>query len=71
GSRSGLDTVRALRARLGDRLPAVIVTGEAHPVVALAAGEAPVPVLQKPAPPPRIRSFLRSVRRQRLAVATD
>jgi len=64
---SGLDAIRALRNRLDAALPAMIITGEAKPTIALGDGEAVIHLLQKPAPLPRIRSFLRSVRRQHTA----
>jgi len=67
---SGLDAIRALRSRLGAGLPAMIVTGEVRPTIALDDGEVVIHVLQKPAPLPRIRSFLRSVRRQHTATVT-
>ncbi|MCP5201899.1 MAG: hybrid sensor histidine kinase/response regulator [Gammaproteobacteria bacterium] len=61
---TGLDVIAALRARVGADVPAVIVTGDPEPPTSADADAAAVQILLKPAPPARIRSFLRSARRQ-------
>jgi Na+/proline symporter/CheY-like chemotaxis protein len=54
----GLGAVAALRRRLGDGLPAILVTADRTPAMRAAAAEAGVTVLNKPLKPAMLRALL-------------
>jgi CheY-like chemotaxis protein len=58
GAMSGLDTLAALRERLGADLPVCLVTGEADPGALRAARDSGVPLLHKPVRPAKLRATL-------------
>jgi two-component system, sensor histidine kinase len=58
GPADGLDVVRALRARLGDGFPAVLVTGDVGMAESVRARGTPLPVMVKPVRPVQLRAFL-------------
>jgi signal transduction histidine kinase len=58
GPANGLDVVRALRACLGERFPAVLVTGDAGMAESVRSGETPLAVMIKPVRPVQLRAFL-------------
>ncbi|MCU0775358.1 MAG: hybrid sensor histidine kinase/response regulator [Ideonella sp.] len=58
GPATGLDVVCALRARLGERFAAVLVTGDADMADSIRARGAPVPVMVKPVRAVQLRAFL-------------
>jgi signal transduction histidine kinase len=58
GRACGLEVVQALRARLGERFPAVLVTGDAGMAESVRARGTPLPVMVKPVRPVQLRAFL-------------
>ncbi|PZQ63786.1 MAG: hypothetical protein DI570_07840 [Phenylobacterium zucineum] len=60
GPETGLDVADRIRARLGDDIPLVLLTGELDTEVFDAAGARGVTVLQKPLRPIRLRALLAS-----------
>ena len=63
GEHSGYDTILAVRAALGQPVPAIIITGDIVSERLRKAQADGIPVLHKPAAPAKLRSFLRSARR--------
>lgn len=60
-SRTGLEVVRELRKAFGTETPAFIVTADAEPKVLNGIREAGLPVLIKPASPPRLRVLMHNL----------
>jgi len=56
--RTGVDVVRALRARFGPNLPAVVVTGDQSPAVAADVKAAQSELLRKPTRPAELRALM-------------
>ena len=63
----GLDAIRAIRARLGADLPAILITADRSPELAAAAAAAQVSVLNKPLKPAALRALLGRVQAVRVA----
>ena len=63
GEHTGYDTILAVRAALGQPVPAIIITGDIVSARLREAQADGIPVLHKPAAPAKLRSFLRSARR--------
>lgn len=61
GRTTGVDLVAALRAQLGEQLPAMIVTADASPDVVTRIRDAGLPFLIKPASPPRLRVLMHNL----------
>lgn len=59
GEENGLEAVRQLRARLGEVLPAFIMTGDTHPDRLREAAQAAVTVIHKPVTPETLQRALR------------
>jgi CheY-like chemotaxis protein len=55
---TGVDVVRALRARFGHNLPAVVVTGDWSPAVAADVSAAQCELLRKPTRPAELRALM-------------
>jgi signal transduction histidine kinase len=62
--RSGIDEIAHLRSRLGQHLPALVVTGESDAERLRAIQASGLPWLAKPVRPVRLRSWLAGVRTQ-------
>ncbi len=60
---TGLDVIRKLRARWGERLPAILVTADRSNEVRAAAEEIEVTVVNKPVKPAVLRTLMTRVRR--------
>jgi signal transduction histidine kinase/ActR/RegA family two-component response regulator len=61
GSGSGIDAIAAIRERHGNRLPALLVTGDTSKSAMQAAREADLIMLHKPIKPARLRAALTEV----------
>jgi CheY-like chemotaxis protein len=55
---NGIDAIAALRRRLGDTLPAALVTADRSPQVRERAREKDIAVMHKPLKPAALRAFL-------------
>jgi signal transduction histidine kinase/CheY-like chemotaxis protein len=64
GGENGIDTIARIRAAVGDRVPAILVTADTTAAASRAAEQGRVPVLHKPVSPIKLRALLT----QRLAV---
>jgi Na+/proline symporter/signal transduction histidine kinase/ActR/RegA family two-component response regulator len=60
---TGLDLIRKLRGRWGERTPAILVTADRSNEVRAAADAIEVPVINKPVKPAALRSLMTRVRR--------
>ncbi|WP_442579193.1 NahK/ErcS family hybrid sensor histidine kinase/response regulator [Mesorhizobium sp. ASY16-5R] len=60
---TGLDLIRKLRDRWGERMPAILVTADRSNEVRAAADAIEVPVINKPVKPAALRSLMTRVRR--------
>lgn len=58
GQQTGSDAVAALRALVGDALPALLITGDTSPDRLREARDGGIPVLNKPVPPETLRQEL-------------
>ncbi|MEW5683609.1 MAG: hybrid sensor histidine kinase/response regulator [Pseudomonadota bacterium] len=67
GPETGLDVADSIRARLGDDIPLVLLTGELDTEVFDAAGARGLTVLQKPLRPIRLRALLASAAARKAA----
>jgi len=56
--RTGIDAIRLLRATFGDRIPAVLVTGETGADTMRIIDASGIPVLHKPLKPARLRAMI-------------
>jgi signal transduction histidine kinase/CheY-like chemotaxis protein len=54
----GIDVIRTLRRRLGDDIPAIIVSGESSPAELSRIMESGFPMLHKPVTPAKLRSMI-------------
>jgi CheY-like chemotaxis protein len=66
---NGLDVIRALRARYGGALPAILITADRDTQVREAARAMGVPVLHKPLKPAALRALIGQWRVQSVAAA--
>lgn len=55
---TGIEAIRAIRARFGSDLPAALITGDTGPDVLGLAHDAQLPLLHKPVRPARLRAIL-------------
>lgn len=69
GRQTGNDAIAALRALVGDALPALLVTGDTSPDRLREAGSGGLPVLHKPVPPEILRQELAAILARREAPA--
>lgn len=60
-ARTGIDVINAIRAVVGEDIPAIVVTADAEPKVINGIREAGVPVLIKPVSPPRLRVLMHNL----------
>ena len=66
GPRNGREMISALRAYLGQDIPAAIITGDTDPETMYNAGETGLAVLMKPLRPAQLRTLLKTLQRQSL-----
>jgi CheY-like chemotaxis protein/two-component sensor histidine kinase len=66
---NGIGAIRAIRARFGDDIPAILITADRSPHVRDAAGTEHIVVLNKPVRPSALRALLGQWRTQQMAAA--
>lgn len=66
GPRNGREMISALRAYLGQDIPAAIITGDTDPETMHSAGQTGLAVLMKPLRPAQLRTLLKALQRQSL-----
>ncbi|MBZ0217619.1 MAG: hybrid sensor histidine kinase/response regulator, partial [Fimbriimonadaceae bacterium] len=64
---NGLDTVTGLRWKIGQDLPAILITADRTPGLRREAGEKFIPILHKPVKPAALRALIARHRVQRIA----